>query len=198
MHSKFLEICLQLLQNISYTNCFNLKFWILLLGFGDLDFSPSAYLSGVVSIFSQGLYLTYVQKLGIEKQFSALEVLYYNSLNCIPLFLLYFVLSSEYSHTIAYFHNCSIDFVFVFLLVVTMGGILNYSLFLCTTLNSALTTSIVGVVKSVVTTVVGLFTFGGIQPTVLIIVGISMNTVGGIFYTYVKYQEKHAATELPK
>lgn len=163
-----------------------------------MDFSLAAYLRGLVSIFSQGLYLTYVQKLGIEKQLTALELLYVNSINCIPLFLLYILLSWEFVDAVNFLRDCTFEFILVFLLVISMGCVLNYSLFLCTTLNSALTTSIVGVIKSVVTTVIGMFTFGGIQPTVLIITGISINTLGGMGYTYLKYKEKQEATDLPK
>ncbi|PIK61878.1 hypothetical protein BSL78_01209 [Apostichopus japonicus] len=170
----------------------------IIAGFGDLDFSLAAYLCGLVSIFSQGLYLTYVQKLGIEKQLTALELLYVNSINCIPLFLLYILLSWEFVDAVNFLRDCTFEFILVFLLVISMGCVLNYSLFLCTTLNSALTTSIVGVIKSVVTTVIGMFTFGGIQPTVLIITGISINTLGGMGYTYLKYKEKQEATDLPK
>ena len=41
------------------------------------------------------------------------------------------------------------------IMVVLSGCLLNYSMFLCTTVNSALTTTCVGVVKSVVTTIIG-------------------------------------------
>lgn len=167
-------------------------------GFGDMDFSMKAYLSGVVSIFSQGLYLTFVQKLSIEKQHSALDILYINSVNCLPLFLIHAAVSREIQFAIQYLQSCPLEFYAIFLAVVCTGCVLNYSMFLCTTMNSALTTSIVGVVKSVVTTVVGMFSFGGVQPTLLILTGIFMNTVGGIWYTYLKYQEKLAKEELPK
>ena len=53
-------------------------------------------------------------------------------------------------------------FINCLLLVLILGSILNYSLFLSTSLNSALTTSLVGVFKSVLQTAVGFFTFGGV------------------------------------
>lgn len=71
----------------------------------------------------------------------------------------------------------------------SVGVVLNYSLFLCTEKNSALTTSLVGVLKSVLQTVIGIFTFGGIQFNTLNGFGLSLNLFGGILYTYVKYQE---------
>lgn len=70
-----------------------------------------------------------------------------------------------------------------------VGVLLNYSLFLCTEKNSALTTSLVGVLKSVLQTVIGIFTFGGIKFNILNSFGLSLNLFGGVLYTYVKYQE---------
>ena len=43
------------------------------------------------------------------------------------------------------------------------GGILTYSQFLCASVCSALTASLVGVGKSVLQTVIGFFTFGGVK-----------------------------------
>ena len=53
----------------------------------------------------------------------------------------------------------------------------------------------VGVVKSVLTTVIGFFTFGGVPITFLTLPGIFLNTFGGILYSYAKYMEKKAALQ---
>ena len=51
------------------------------------------------------------------------------------------------------------------------GGILTYSQFLCASVCSALTASLVGVAKSVLQTVIGLFTFGGVKFHPLNVIG---------------------------
>lgn len=80
-------------------------------------------------------------------------------------------------------------FFLVFGTTIGVGILLNYSLFLCTGLTSALTTSVVGGLKAMVQTLLGLFTFGGVSHNVPTYVGISLNLLGGIGYIAAKYQE---------
>lgn len=75
-----------------------------------------------------------------------------------------------------------------------MGSLLNYCLFLCTLCNSALTTTIVGTLRSVLATVAGFFVFGGVKGTPSILLGVTTNTVGGVWYTMIKYKEKQVKT----
>ncbi len=70
------------------------------------------------------------------------------------------------------------------------GCLLNYALFLCTNLNSALTTTIVGVLKSVVAVVLGFFLLGGVKFNAVNVIGIALNTVGGVWYSCFKFYEK--------
>ena len=63
------------------------------------------------------------------------------------------------------------NFYSIFLLLLVSGGILTYSQFLCASVCSALTASLVGVAKSVLQTVIGLFTFGGIRFHPLNVIG---------------------------
>ena len=48
----------------------------------------------------------------------------------------------------------------------------------------------VGVIKGILTTAIGFFTFGGLPATVLTVGGMVLNAVGGALYTYAKYIEK--------
>lgn len=64
-------------------------------GFGDLEFSAFAYASALLSVICQSFYLTYIQKTGSEKGLSALTVLHTNSINCIPLLLIYTLCNRE-------------------------------------------------------------------------------------------------------
>jgi len=67
-------------------------------------------------------------------------------------------------------------FVATFSVVTVFGCLLNYLLFLCTTYNSALTTSVTGTLKTIIQTVIGMFTFGGISINVFTILGLIHST----------------------
>ncbi|XP_076046522.1 uncharacterized protein LOC143028396 isoform X4 [Oratosquilla oratoria] len=84
------------------------------------------------------------------------------------------------------------DLTFIILLIILllMGLILNFLLFLCTALNSAVTTTIVGIPKSIIQTVVGFFVFGGVKYHPVNIIGIVMNTFGCVLYSCAKWEEQ--------
>lgn len=77
-------------------------FVFLLLGVGDLQFSLDAYVCALASVLSQAIYLTYVQKTGVEEGISALGVLHLNSVNCIPILLIYVLTTKEISVSLHY------------------------------------------------------------------------------------------------
>ena len=56
-------------------------------------------------------------------------------------------------------------------------------LFLCTQLNSAVTTLVVGNLKALLTTALGFFLFGKVQLSALGLGGVALNSVGGILYS---------------
>jgi len=182
----------------SFKICFAILFIVtgcLLTGLGEVKIDLSAYIFAISSVIAQSIYLTYVQKTGVESGVSALSVLHLNSINCMPFLFAYSSLSGNLTTAIYFDGNSNPQFVMAFLLDITFGCVLNYSLFLCATMNSALTTSLVGVVKSVLTTFIGFFTFGGVPVTFLTVFGIFLNTFGGILYSYAKYVEKKAALQ---
>ncbi|XP_072165654.1 uncharacterized protein [Diadema setosum] len=159
-------------------------------GFGDLSFEPRAYLCGISSIFLQGVYLTMVERLKLKDDMSTNGILFVNSLNCIPFLLIYSLCTLELRDCASHLAGGSLEFYTTFAFVVSAGSVLNYSMFLCTTMNSALTTSIVGVMKGVVTTIIGIFTFGGVTLTTFFVLGTSLNITGALWYTYARYVEK--------
>ncbi|GAB6021554.1 hypothetical protein CHUAL_004152 [Chamberlinius hualienensis] len=161
----------------------------LIAGFGDLSFDSAAYTVGIASVVIQGLYQTLVQR-AYEKNMSVFEIFQLNCFNCLPLFVVGSLIYGEPQMVPTYYLLSDPGFILCLSIVVVLGTVLNYSLFLSTGLNSALTTSIVGVFKSVVQTAIGFFTFGGVAYNPVNVAGIVLNSSGGALYAFVKLKKE--------
>ncbi|XP_041362890.1 UDP-galactose/UDP-glucose transporter 7-like [Gigantopelta aegis] len=160
----------------------------IIAGYGDLSFIWSAYFCGAVSNVTQTLYLLLVQKYATKNQ-STVDTLQLNSFNTLPILAITALVNGEMGSVWQYSQYSNPMFIFVFFLTISMGCLLNYSLFLCTGLTSALTTSVVGGLKAMVQTILGIFTFGGISHNVATYLGLSLNLGGGIMYLVMKFKD---------
>jgi hypothetical protein len=77
------------------------------------------------------------------------------------------------------------SFFLMFILAAFMGSVLNYSIFLCTTLNSALTTAVVGALKNVAVTYMGMVLFADYAFSWVNFIGINISIAGSLYYTYI-------------
>eukprot|EP00462_Mataza_sp_D1_P026605 CAMPEP_0175129898 /NCGR_PEP_ID=MMETSP0087-20121206/5722_1 /TAXON_ID=136419 /ORGANISM="Unknown Unknown, Strain D1" /LENGTH=327 /DNA_ID=CAMNT_0016412087 /DNA_START=56 /DNA_END=1039 /DNA_ORIENTATION=+ len=173
----------------------------IIAGWGDVSFDLSGYTFALVSCVLQSSYLLLVEKTGVEKGLLSVEILYYNSVLSTPvLFVLVLFTEMGTGTPVLLSKITSFDFSFIVLLLVflTIGCLLNFTLFVCVTTNSALTTTIVGVLKGVATTFLGIL-FTSYKGSSTNLLGISVNTVGGAWYSYEKYQisQKKRASCVP-
>ncbi|XP_011078047.1 putative UDP-sugar transporter DDB_G0278631 isoform X3 [Sesamum indicum] len=147
---------------------------------------------------TQTMYLVLVEKSGAEDGLSSVEIMFYNSVLSLPFLLFLIIATGEFPNSMAvlFTKSSSLSFSVILLLSLVMGIILNYTMFLCTIVNSALTTTIVGVLKGVGSTTLGFILLGGVEVHALNVIGLVINTVGGIWYSSSKYQEKK--NKLPK
>ncbi|KAH9760150.1 UDP-galactose/UDP-glucose transporter 7 [Citrus sinensis] len=129
---------------------------------GDFSFDLSGYSMALTSVFFQTMYLVLVEKSGAEDGLSSVEIMFYNSFLSLP------------------FLSNSFSFLVILILSLVMGIILNFTMFLCTIVNSALTTTIVGVLKGVGSTTLGFVVLGGVQVRALNVTGLLINTAGGV------------------
>jgi len=167
-----------------------ITFGVFVASLGDLQFDAHAYTMGTLSVFAQAGYLTLVQKSSEVNHRSTIEMLHVNSFNTLPIFLTVSMVLGEPADIGQSVSVAEPGFTWVFALLIVSGCVLTWSQFMCAAVCSALTTSMISVAKSVIQTVVGFFTFGGVQFHPLNIAGLVMNILGGVIYTYVKQFEK--------
>jgi len=126
------------------------------------------------------------------------EMLHYNALLSLPFIFLIALLAGELGR-VPEAAAAAVAQTSAWTLALALGGcaggglLLNYATMLCTSTNSALTTTVVGVLKGVVGTLGGLLTLGGgARFTTAGLVGVAMNTAGGVAYSWAKFEEKRA------
>ncbi|KAK7482241.1 hypothetical protein BaRGS_00026484 [Batillaria attramentaria] len=117
-------------------------------------------------------------------------LIFYNSLlMLLPTFLLACA-TGDIDKVLEYPRWNSASFVLLFLLASLLGFAVNYTTVLCTQYNSALTTSIVGVLKNVLVTYVGMIIGGDYQFSIVNFLGINISVVGGVMYSYAVFWSK--------
>ncbi|KAK6927708.1 Sugar phosphate transporter domain [Dillenia turbinata] len=165
---------------------------VIIAAVGDFSFDLMGYSMALTSVFFQTMYLVLVQKSGAEDGLSSVEIMFYNSFISLPFLFFLIIATGEFPNSLALLvaKSSSLTFLVIFILSLVMGIVLNFTMFLCTIVNSALTTTIVGVLKGVGSTTLGFFVLGGVEAHVLNVTGLIVNTAGGIWYSYAKYQQK--------
>eukprot|EP00906_Rhabdomonas_costata_P024267 RCo034909 len=159
-------------------------------GNGDLDFNRSGYVLALMSCCLQALYLVLTSRVH-DVGLSSHAIMYYNSLFSLPVLTL-LVLCFEVPMLRAYSYYEDPVFLVCLAACLTMGSLLNFSLLHCTTSNSALTTVVVGQVKALVTTILGFFLFGKVNINATGLLGIALNTAGGVAYAIAKHRHRHS------
>ncbi len=160
----------------------------ILTGLGDLRFDAYAYAYGILSVLTQSLYLTCIELSGLSLDVNTILLV-----TSVDGFLLLLALGLMTDLPQAAQRLIRADSEKTYIVVaglLVLGGALQYSMFLCTTHNSALMTTVVGVIKAVATTFIGFFVFGGQPVTPLLVAGVAINTSGAIAYMLAKASEK--------
>ncbi|MCO5560394.1 hypothetical protein L7F22_014009 [Adiantum nelumboides] len=173
----------------------------IIAGLGDLSFDIVGYLLAFASCILQSTYLILVEKSGKEQGYNSHELLLYNAILSLPVLLILIVCSGEGLAALVAFKQQLLltnSFLSLLLFSLTMGALLNYSLFLCTLWNSALTTTVIGAMKAPLSSVLGFFVLGGVKVTFMVVFGVFLNTLGGIWYAAEKYKQKSKRTLEPQ
>ena len=161
----------------------------LVAGYGDLAFDPLGYALALSSAACTAGYVVLVGKIGDELQLDSFTLLLYNSLWSTPLSAAIAVLTGEVAGVATFPHLYELPFVVAFLTSCASAFVLNYATYLCTRLNDALTTSVVGRTKSVVQGVGGLFAFS-VEAGLVNVGGLTLNSMGILWYAYERYADE--------
>ncbi|XP_072996031.1 UDP-galactose/UDP-glucose transporter 7 isoform X1 [Typha latifolia] len=165
---------------------------VIIAALGDFSFDLFGYSMALTSVFFQTMYLVLVEKSGAEDGLSSIELMFYNSLLSLPFLFFLIIATGEFPQSLSLLFEKANSSAFAVLLILSlvMGIVLNFTMFWCTIVNSALTTTIVGVLKGVGSTTLGFVLLGGVKVHALNVTGLVINTAGGVWYSYAKYQQK--------
>ncbi|CAF4532306.1 unnamed protein product, partial [Rotaria sp. Silwood2] len=157
----------------------------------DVSYHMESYIIGSFSVIFHSLYLLTIQR--YCEQRTSNEIFYINSLLSLPMILLLMIIfTNELSNVKSYKGYNTINFWLYFLLSTVGGGLLNGTTFWCTIKNSALTTTVVGVLKSILQVFLGMFAFDRLPINNKTIIGIILSLIGGTMFSYLEYTNKHS------
>ncbi|XP_065112283.1 solute carrier family 35 member D3 [Paramisgurnus dabryanus] len=160
-----------------------------LAGAGDLTGDPFGYVTGVLAVIVHASYLVLIQKASGDSDYGPLTAQYTIAVVASPILFICSLVSMDAIDMWTYEGWKNPHITGIFCSCILIGCAMNFTTLHCTYINSAVTTSFVGVVKSIATITVGMLAFSDVTPTNLFVAGVVVNTVGSITYCVVKYYE---------
>lgn len=146
-------------------------------------------MTGILAVIVHASYLVLIQKVSSDSDYGPLTAQYTIAVVATPVLFICSIVSMDAIDMWTYegWKNPFITGIFVTCILI--GCAMNFTTLHCTYINSAVTTSFVGVVKSIATITVGMLAFSDVMPTKLFVAGVVVNTVGSVTYCVVKYFE---------
>ncbi|XP_067876576.1 solute carrier family 35 member D3-like isoform X2 [Heterodontus francisci] len=162
----------------------------ILAGLPDFNGEAVVYIYGLLNVMFKSTYLTLIQKICEDHKRSVVDVYYICNINSCPLLLVYCLLHPDTPQIFPSGSWSSLIFWGFFSLVLLLGCLLNFLVFLCTLMSSALTMNMIEVAKTDILTLRNTVTHEWIFSLPLLIsLLISASGVGIYMFKDSKIQE---------
>ncbi|KDP33583.1 hypothetical protein JCGZ_07154 [Jatropha curcas] len=155
-------------------------------GARDLSFDFYGYAVVFLANITTAIYLATISRIGKSSGLNSFGLMWCNGIICGPIVLLWTFMRGELKMMMNFPYLFSTGFLAVLLLSCTLAFFLNYSIFLNTTLNSALTQTICGNLKDLFTIGFGWIIFGGLPFDMFNVIGQLLGFIGSGMYAYYK------------